>query len=411
MRIFPILAAIAVIFGLYLLIFQREALLETVGASQQTKETQQAAASSTDTTSAPAPSVSVVAIRSEAREIEGAVLVRGRTEASRRVDIRAETSGQVISERLNKGRSVKAGDVLCELDPGTRDASLAEARARLEEARARAPEAEARLTEAKARLEEALINLNASEKLSEGGFASDSRVAGTRALVETARAGVVAAKSGAASSAATIQSAEAAVAASERELERTVITAPFDGLLETDTAELGALLQPGAQCTTIIQLNPIRLVGFVPELMVDNVDLDTPAMARLANNDTIDGKVTYIADSSDPNTRTFRVEIEADNSEKKLREGRTVEISIAAAGRKAHLLPQSALTLDDAGKLGVRTVNDAGRAAFVPVELVRDSPQGVWVTGLANIARVIVIGHHYVTDGVLVDVTIQETNS
>ena len=41
--------------------------------------------------------------------------------------------------------------------------------------------------------------------------------------------------------------------------------APFAGLLETDTAELGALLQTGSPCATIIQLDPIKFVGFVPE--------------------------------------------------------------------------------------------------------------------------------------------------
>lgn len=417
MRLFSILAAVAVVFGLYMAIFQRDALLGAVGAGQPealdeaTEISEQAPAIEAAPSSPADDRVSVVALQSAAREIESAVVVRGRTEASRRVVVRSETSGQVVSERLNKGRLISTGDVLCRLDPGTRAASLAEAKARLEEARARAPEAEARVIEAQARLDEAMINLNAADKLSQGGFASDTRVANTRASVESARAGVVAAQSGASSSQAGIQSAEAAVAAAEREMERTVITAPFEGVLETDTAELGSLLQPGADCAAIIQLNPIRLVGFLPEMMVDLVSLGTPAKARLATGETIDGLVSYIADSSDPNTRTFRVEVEADNSEQKLREGRTTEIAISSAGRKAHLLPQSALTLDDQGALGVRIVTKDNRAGFVPVEMVRDSRDGVWVTGLEDSATVIVIGHHYVSDGVLLDVTMRETGS
>ncbi|WP_424942862.1 efflux RND transporter periplasmic adaptor subunit [Aliiroseovarius crassostreae] len=417
MRLFSILAAVAVVFGLYMAIFQRDALLSAVGAgpSASSKEAAETRAQDPNPDAAPSsPSddrVSVVALKSIAREIESAVVVRGRTEASRRVVVRAETSGQVVSDRLNKGSLVSTGDVLCRLDPGTRAASLAEAKARLEEARAREPEAEARVIEAQARLDEAMINLNAADKLSQGGFASDTRVANARASVESARASVVAAQSGASSSSASIQSAEAAVAAAEREMERTVITAPFEGILETDTAELGSLLQPGADCAAIIQLNPIRLVGFLPELEVEFVSLGTPAKARLTTGETIEGLVSYIADSSDPNTRTFRVEIEADNSEQKLREGRTTEIAIASAGRKAHLLPQSALTLDDQGALGVRIVTEDTRAGFVPVEMVRDSRDGVWVTGLDDTATVIVIGHHYVTDGVLLDVTLRETGS
>lgn len=411
MRFFSLLAAIAVVFGLYMVIFQRDALLESVGAEPSGSAQTPSEAAQGDAEPAAAKGISVIALKSDAREIESAVVVRGRTEASRRVVIRAETTGQVISQRLNKGSTVATGDVLCRLDPGTREASLAEARARLEEARARAPEADARVIEAQARLDEALINLNAADKLSKGGFASDTRVANTRAGVEAARAAVVAAQSGAASSAAAIQSAEATIAAAEREMENTVIRAPFGGLLESDTAELGALLQPGAQCAGIIQLDPIRLVGFVPELMVDFVTPGTMAQARLANGEEISGLVTYVADSSDPDTRTFRVEIEADNSAMGLREGRTVEIAIASAGRQAHLIPQSALTLDDDGRLGVRIVTEDERAGFAPVEMLRDSSDGVWVSGLGAQARVIVTGHHYVTNGVLLDVTLQETDA
>ncbi|UWP96328.1 efflux RND transporter periplasmic adaptor subunit [Aliiroseovarius crassostreae] len=414
MRVFPVIAAIAVVTVLYLVIFQRTSLKEAMGIAPQqvAGQVEEAGPSSSSPAGGNiAKGVSVIAVETIARDIESAVVVRGRTEASRRVQIRAETSGQVISERANKGSTVAQDDILCQLDPGTREASLAEARARLAEARARAPEAAAGVSEAQARLDEALINLNAAEKLSQDGFASDTRVANARVQVEAAKAGVIAAQSGAIRSASAIQSAEAASAAAQHELDRTVIRAPFGGLLETDTAELGALLQPGSACASIIQLNPIRLVGFVPELMVDIVGLGSPATARLANGEEISGVVTYVADSSDPETRTFRVEIEAENGEKRLREGRTVEIAIAAPGRQAHLLPQSALTLDDDGHLGVRIVTDAGRAGFAQVEMLRDSPEGVWVTGLGDHATVIVSGQHYVTDDVLLDVTLQDKDA
>lgn len=409
MRLFPILTAIIVVFGLYVAIFQRGWLIDASNIPTDSTAADSAqAATDSDKTTEGEVRVSVIAIASTSRDIESAVVVRGRTEASRRVVVRAETSGQVISEPLQKGQRVAAGDLLCRLDPGTRAANLSKAAADLDVARARAPEADARVSEARARLDEAMINLNAADKLSEGGFASDTRVANARAAVEAARAGVVAQQSGSSSSSASIQAAEAAVAAAQRELENTEIAAPFEGILETDTAELGSLLQPGADCASIIQLNPITLVGFLPEIMVDLVALGSTAKARLTTGDSISGVVTYVADSSDPNTRTFRVEIEADNSTATLREGRTVEIAIAADGRKAHLLPQSALTLDDGGQLGARIVLDGDRAGFAPVHMVRDTKDGVWVTGLEDEAKVIIVGHHYVTDGVALDVTLQE---
>ena len=65
-----------------------------------------------------------------------------------------------------------------------------------------------------------------------------------------------------------------------------------------------------------------------------------------------------------------------------------------------HLLPQSALTLDDTGALGVRVVSDGQTAQFVPVTVLRDSVEGIWVSGLDDEVSVIVVGQEYVTDGV-----------
>ena len=135
-------------------------------------------------------------MKSTAREIDSAVVLRGQTEAARSVVLRSETSGQVISQPLRKGHVVAAGETLCELDPGTREANLADTIARLKEAEARVPETQARQDEAKARLEEAKINFNAADKLAQGGFASETRVASTQAAVRSAEAAVESAKAG-----------------------------------------------------------------------------------------------------------------------------------------------------------------------------------------------------------------------
>lgn len=357
---------------------------------------------------APQP-VSVVAMRSTATEVDGAVVLRGQTEAARQVELRAETSGRVISNPLRKGAEVQEGDLVCELDPGTREASLSEAQARLAEARASVPSSEARVEEAKAALEEALINQNAAQKLSEGGYASDTRVASANAAVRSAEAGIAAAESGLSTVSAAIQSAEAAVAAAEREIDRLTVEAPFGGLLESDAAEIGSLLQTGGLCATIIQLDPIKLVGYIPETEVDRVTTGARAGARLAAGAReVVGEVTFLSRSADPQTRTFRVEITVPNPDLSIRDGQTVEIGIEAEGAQAHLLPQSALTLDDDGTLGVRIVGADSMAEFVPIDVMRDTARGMWVTGLPDQADVIIIGQEYVVSGVPVAPTFQE---
>jgi len=416
MKLVPFLTAILVTVFLYFLVIERETFFEFAGLSKAA-ETEEVV----ESTAAPTPSseeieekvVSVIARRSEAQTIDSAVVLRGDTRAARQVELRSETSGQVISEPLRKGTFVEAGQVMCQIDIGTREISLADAQARLAEVRARIPEtesripeAEARIEEAKSRLTEAQINLNAAEKLAEGGYASESRVANATAAVRSAEAGVRSAEaglnlamSGLENIQASIQSAEAGVASARREIEKLEITAPFGGILESDTAEIGSLMQPGSLCGTIIQLDPIVVAGFVPEADVNRINEGVRAGARLIDGTMVQGTVSFLSRSADPKTRTFLVEIEVANTDLRIRDGQTADILIEADGALAHLLPQSALTLSNDGTLGVRIVTPEGTAKFTPVKLLRDTAQGVWLGGLPAVANVILVGQEYVTEG------------
>jgi len=96
------------------------------------------------------------------------------------------------------------------------------------------------------------------------------------------------------------------------------------------------------------------------------------------------------------------------NPDGAIRDGQTVEIAISAEGQSAHLLPMSALTLDDDGNAGVRLVDEASTAKFAPVAILRDTIDGIWVAGLPKTADIIVVGQEYVIDGVSVEAVYQE---
>ena len=424
MRIMSLITAVVVVAVLYLIVFERDAVRQVAGGASPTilweasKDTPLVndvvveEESAETETPAKAPSerqlIKVVAMKSTAREIDSAVVLRGQTEAARSVVLRSETSGQVINQPLRKGHVVAAGETLCELDPGTREANLADAIARLKEAEARVPETQARQDEAKARLEEAKINFNAADKLAQGGFASETRVASTQAAVRSAEAAVESAKAGFDATSSRIQSAEAAVAAAQKEIDRLTIKATFGGLLESDTAEIGSLLQPGSACATVIQLDPIKIVGFVPETERDRVTVGARAGARLLDGTEVSGNVTFLSRSADKLTRTFRVELEIPNADMTIAYGQTADILIASDGKAAHLIPQSSLTLNDSGALGVRTILADNATKFVEISLLRDTPNGVWVSGLDPEVSIIVVGQEYVIDGIVVDPTYRE---
>ncbi len=380
MRILPIVTALIVAVALYALVFERERLLAFAGVGQEAgAPPSEVAQTAPETAEAPPPDamakaapdaadrvVSVVAIQSEAAVVDNGVMLRGETHAARQVDARAELSGLIASEPLPKGTLVQAGDLLCEIAPGNRPAQLSEAEALLADAE---------------------IGFTAADRLATGGFGSETQKLSAKA---------------------TLQGAEAAVDRAETEIDRLTIHAPFRGVLESDTAELGSLMQPGEICATVLQLDPIRLVGFLPETQVDLVRIGAPAGARLATGREVQGQVTFLSRSADPETRTFRVEVEVANPDLELRDGQTADIGISAQGVSAHLVPASALTLDDSGTMGLRVVDDDSRAAFVPVRILRDTPQGIYLTGLPDTATIIVVGQEYVGDGVKVKATLRE---
>jgi len=353
MRLVPLITAILVLVSLYMIVMERDALLAFAGAVP---------AEVVEDAPEERPELRVIVQRIDERELESAVVLRGRTGAARQVEVRAETSGLVVSPPLARGSTVETGEVLCELAPGTRAANMAEAQARLAEAE---------------------INYNAATRLSEGGFAAQTRVASA----DAARRGAL-----------------AAVEAAQAELDRLTIRAPFDGRLEADTAELGTLLSPGGLCSTVIRLDPIILVGYAAESQIGRLENGALAGARLSNGEEVMGRVSFLARSADPATRTFRVEVTVPNPDQTIREGMSADIMIAATATRGHLVPGSALTLNDQGLLGLRLVDADSRTFFAPVTILRDSPQGFWVSGLPDPADVVVVGQEYATDGITVQV-------
>ena len=197
------------------------------------------------------------------------------------------------------------------------------------------------------------------------------------------------------------------MALAQKEIERLTITASFDGILESDTAELGSLLQPGSLCATVIQLDPINWLALCQKPMSTVCRWGLLARARLSSGGTVSGQVIFISRSADQTTRTFRVDVEVDNADLSIRDGQTVDMIIQAEGTIAHLVPGSALTLNNAGDLGLRIVDNTDTARFVPVTLLRDTVEGVWLSGLPETADIIVVGQEFVTDGVSVKVTYQ----
>ncbi|WP_316359708.1 efflux RND transporter periplasmic adaptor subunit [Devosia sp.] len=304
------------------------------------------------------------------------VPLRGRTQAKASVGAVAETAGVVDTVHVTKGQNVAVGDLLCTLDQGTRAAAVAQAKAGLEQAQAG--------------LEQAQSDFDTNAELRAKGLAAPNTARQLEVALSAAKASISAAQAG-------LDNAQA-------ELDRTEIRAKVAGVVQDPLVSAGAMLAMGQPCATIVQLDPMVFIGQVPEARITLARLGLEASIKTITGQEVSGKVTFISSTADAATRSFPVEIEFPNAGGAIRDGITATATVNMGSAPAHLVPQSVLTLNDEGVLGVSIVA-GGAVKFVPVQIASDTRDGVWVLGLPTSADVITVGQEYVKDGQAVDAT------
>jgi membrane fusion protein, multidrug efflux system len=139
-------------------------------------------------------------------------------------------------------------------------------------------------------------------------------------------------------------------------------------------------------------------VGQVSEREVAEIKVGNPASATLVTGETVEGRIRFVASRADDTTRTFRIEVELPNPDGKLRVGVSADIHIPVRQLMAQKISPGILVLDDNGVIGVRAVLH-GVVRFLPVDIVSDGPDGMWVSGLPDHLAVITVGQSFVSDG------------
>ena len=182
------------------------------------------------------------------------------------------------------------------------------------------------------------------------------------------------------------------------------VKAPFDGYLETFSVKEGDYLNTGAVCATIIDPDPMRLIGEVSEKEINFVKVGAKAVAELISGKKVEGVVSFVSTSANKGTRTFRVEIDVKNPDRSIRDGVSAQIAIKGDTILAHKISPSILMLGEAGELGIRTVNEDDQVEFKKIDILEDSMEGIWITGLPKNTRIITVGQEYVFQGQTVNV-------
>jgi len=288
---------------------------------------------------------------------EAIITVRGRTEALHQVDVRAEVDGVVAALHFEKGDRVRAGQVLCELKINDRAARAAQARAEVDRAQK---------------------EMEVARELFKEGFRSKTQMAQAQANYEAAKAGA---------------------STMDIQLANTQIRSPYSGVVDERYANLGDYLQIGNKCAMVVAPEPFLAVGTLSEEMVGQVGVGNKARVKLVTGETVEGRVRFVSEHADTTSRTFRIEVEVPNPDAKLRSGVSADIMVVPNRLiPAQKISPAVLVLEDSGVVGVRVVQ-RGLARFVPVQIISDGPDGMWIAGLPPVADVIVVGQELVANG------------
>jgi len=302
-----------------------------------------------------------VRVRKQSAElVQRTITVNGKTAPARLVSLTAETDGRVEIIGADRGASIERGEIIVRLDERDRQARLAQAKATVKQ---REVEYEGRL------------------KLKSESYVSEAQLQEAVALLETARTELKRA---------------------ELDLGYMNIRAPFGGSLQSRAVEIGDFVKRGDPIAIYVDNRTIVVSANLSEFDARYVDIGDSAESRLATGETVQGLIRYIAPVADEATRTFVVELEIDNSDGELRVGGTAELRIPAEEVLAHRISPSLLTLDDAGNVGVKIVDENGAVKFVVADIALSSNDGIWLAGLPQDATIITVGQGYVANGALV---------
>lgn len=290
-----------------------------------------------------------------------AIRVSGFTDADKRAVLGTRAAGIVEELPVSLGMQVARGDLIAKLEAEGKEATVEAARQML--AQREAEEAAAR-------------------RLASAGSLPRLQLDNAVSALSSARSQY-----------------EMAVA----DLERNIVRAPFDGIIDKVDLELGSSVQPGTPVATILNLDPVLARGEVSERDLAHIKAGDRADVRLVNGLEVEGKIRHVSRDATSATRTFRVEVAIPNADGRVPAGMTAEITLRAEPVAATVLPRSVVTLSAAGDLGIRAVDSDNKVVFYPIDLVDDTPSGLLLGGIPADARVIVAGQELISEGDVVN--------
>jgi RND family efflux transporter MFP subunit len=275
----------------------------------------------------------------------------GNLQAYNSAPIFARTNGYVRHWSVDIGDSVRAGQVLAELDAPDLDQQLAAARADLQTARANQD-----LARSTATRWSSLLSKDAVSKQE-----TDEKTGDFKAKTAAANA------------------AAANVARLTATQGFTRLVAPFAGTITSRATQIGQLVNAGSvggpPLFTVSDISRIRVYVRVPQGYSGQIHVGMHVTLELPEypGRTFDAVLTRTADAVDPNSGTVLVELQASNGDHALKPGAYAQVSFPTNGVSGTVqLPASALIVNAKGTQ-VAILGPDGKAQLRTVTVARDN--------------------------------------
>ena len=339
--------------------------------------------------------------------IDQSIELQGQTIHNKKIDVKSETSGKIKNIKFARGNKVSSNSEMINISLEDRNEKLLSAKKDLErlskEVILNEKNRDNLLRQNIQRIELYEIEYASAKQLIDKGLSSKSKLSLASFNLANAQADrediKIKFESTLANLEAQISNVKSILKNIKLDIEKTTIKAPFDGIVSEKMVEETEFISVGTPLFTIIDLDPIKIEGYLSEFDVNKVSVGTKALIEDSNGIKKNGIISFISPSAEISTRTFEITIEADNKDLSYKSGITTKIIIKGSELKAHKIPPSILTLLDDGSVGVKAVDDENKVTFYPIKTIKDTIDGMWVSGLPQKVNLIVSGQEYISIG------------
>ncbi len=339
--------------------------------------------------------------------IDQSIELQGQTIHNKKIDVKSETSGKIKNIKFARGNKVSSNSEMIKISLEDRNEKLLSAKKDLErlskEVILNEKNRDNLLRQNIQKIELYEIEYASAKQLIDKGLSSKSKLSLASFNLANAQADrediKIKFESTLANLEAQISNVKSVLKNIKLDIEKTTIKAPFDGIVSEKMVEETEFISVGTPLFTIIDLDPIKIEGYLSEFDVNKVSVGTKALIEDSNGIKKNGIISFISPSAEISTRTFEITIEADNKDLSYKSGITTKIIIKGSELKAHKIPPSILTLLDDGTVGVKAVDDENKVTFYPTKTIKDTIDGMWVSGLPQKVNLIVSGQEYISIG------------